>query len=111
VRLYPADVGGGYVVDHLAAGRAVPPSLEGRAACPVGRQSRLTAPVPPGPVGRGPLSEHPEGTGQVGTGRRQSIRVPHGTARVGLAHDQAFGLEAGEAIEQVAQRLPYVVGY
>ena len=110
MRLYPADVRGGYVVDHLAAGGAVPPSLEGRAARTVGRQSSIRVTVAHGPVGSRPLGEHPEGAGEVGTRRSQPIGMPNGTVRVGLAHDQAVGLEAGKTIGQDVGRDPVKVG-
>ena len=75
---------------------------------PVGRQSRLTATVPPGPVGRptGPASGAPARSAPAAVSRC-ACRTGR---RVGLAHDQALGLEAGEAIGQDVGRDPVEVG-
>lgn len=46
------------------------------------------------------MRQHPQRAGEIGAGRGQPVRVADGAPRVGLADDQAVGLQALEPLRQ-----------
>ena len=79
-------------VDGPLARRAVPPAVRARAAGAVARHAGVIAAGAPGR----PPRQHPQGVGQLRTGRREAVGVADGPGRVRLADHEAVRLEAGQ---------------